>query len=138
MKKYLLLSLIICFSILFADLRTYRQVTDISARQTGKVLSSRDKGNLFEFTYFVDLKNNTIKRVKVKRLDQSQPVEDDTLYKITGKKMMQTSKAGVGGEVLIAVDLKGNEIIQLGDDFAFTSRTSDFAQIISGVYKRIK
>ncbi|MFH1710200.1 MAG: hypothetical protein ABH860_03920, partial [bacterium] len=56
---------------------------------------------------------------------------------ITEKKKLLGSKAGRGGKVIVAVSKDGSEILELGGKFAFTTRTSPFSQIITGVYKRV-
>jgi hypothetical protein len=120
-----------------ADIRTYRQFRDISTKENGKVVQSTDKKNLFECTYQIDYKNNTITRIKVMRLDESAPRDDATVYNITEKKRIYGSEAGYGGKVLVAVQKGGGEILELGSKFAFTTRTSPFSQVITGVYKRV-
>ncbi len=135
MRKYFLVLLLFTFSL--AEVRTYRQVTDVSTQQSGKVTTSKNEGNLFEVTYDVNLKDNVIIRTSVRRLDQGQASPDQTTYTITGKKFNLPSNAGQGGEVLVAIENNGGEILQLGNDFAFTSRASSFSQMVSGVYKRV-
>jgi hypothetical protein len=131
------LFLVLLVSLSVAEIRVYRQVSDVAAKQNGRIEKSSRNDNLFEFTYDVDLARNIVTRTKIRRLDQESAVADATRYKIMSERNVISSKAGTGGPAIIAVEENGSEIIQLGDDFAFTSRTSDFSQMITGVYKRI-
>lgn len=132
----LLLAVISCGA-LCADIRTFRQVKDVSAKENGRVIQSTDIKNMFEYTYLIDHKNNTITRIKVRRLDESASRIDSTVYTITEKKKVLGSEAGRGGSVLVAVQKKGGEILEISHNFAFTTRTSPFSQVITGVYKRV-
>jgi hypothetical protein len=120
-----------------AEVRTYRQVKDVSLKEGGNVRQSQNKGDLFEFTYSVDIKNNTVTRTSMRRLDEAAPRQDSTVYLIRDKRTVPGSEAGKGGKVLIAVQKDGNEILELGNRFAFTMRTSPLSQVITGVYKRV-
>jgi hypothetical protein len=119
-----------------AEVRTYRQVRDVAATENGNVVESSAKGNLFQYTYDIDTANNKVLRTKVMRLDESSAHNDATEYTITGVKHIIGSEAGNGGEVIVATQKGGNEILELGHRFAFTTRTSPFSQVITGVYKR--
>ncbi|MFC1767799.1 hypothetical protein ACFLZ2_04555 [Candidatus Margulisiibacteriota bacterium] len=121
----------------YGVLRTYRQFKDVSVMQDGNVRTSTGKANLFEYQYNIDLDSKTITRIKVRRLDEANAKDDATVYTITEVKKLHGSKAGRGGKVIVAVSMDGNEIIELGSKFAFTTRTSPFSQVISGVYKRV-
>jgi hypothetical protein len=93
---------------------------------------------MFEYTYDINLKDKIITRVKVRRLDSDRTFQDSKRYRITGTKQILQSKHGRGGEAIVAVADSGSEIIQLAEDIAFTSRSSNFAQMITGVYKRVR
>ena len=103
----------------------------------GKVSQSGREENLFEYQYNIDHKNKIITRIKVRRLDESTARNDSTVYNITEIKKIHGSRAGLGGEVIVAVSKDGNEFLEIGTNFAFSSRTSPFSQIINGVYKRL-
>jgi hypothetical protein len=120
-----------------ADIRTFRQVRDVATKENGKVNQSTDIKNMFEYTYLIDHKNNTITRIKVRRLDETAARDDATVYTITEKKKVLGSEAGNGGTVIVAVHKNGGEILEIGHRFAFTTRTSPFSQVITGVYKRV-
>jgi hypothetical protein len=120
-----------------AETRTYRQVKDVSVQESGKVNQSGNKGDLFECTYSINYKKNTITRVKIQRLDDKTARDDATVYSIIEKRNLLGSRAGNGGKVLIAVQKNGTEILELGNRFAFTMRPSPFSQVITGVYKRV-
>ena len=123
---------------LFAlEARTYRQFKDVSTKENGKVTLSNNKGDLFEITFVVDIEKNTITRTKIRRLDQASAIDDETQYIIIQKKNILASEAGNGGKVFIATNKDGSEIIELGHRYAFTTRTSPFSQVITGVYKRV-
>ena len=128
--------IVISCGTLGTDIRTYRQFRDVATKENGKVIQSEDSGNLFENTYLIDYKNNTITRIKVRRLDEANPRDDSTVYTITDKKSLPGSEAGYGGKVIVAIN-KSGEILELGSKFAFTTRTSPFSQVITGVYKRV-
>ena len=85
----------------------------------------------------IDLKNKIVTRTKVRRLVEEKPVDDSKTYTIMEERKIWSSRAGKGGKVIIAVSKEGKEIIELGSRFAFSTRTSPFSQIITGVYKRI-
>jgi len=133
----LIAALIAVCSAASADVRTYRQFKDVSLTEDGKVRQSGGKDDLFEYQYDVDSANNTITRTKVRRLDEAIAKDDATVYTITGIKKVPGSEAGRGGNVIVAVSKDGNEILELGSRFAFTTRTSPFSQVITGVYKRV-
>ncbi len=122
---------------LCADIRTFRQVRDVATKEDGRVKQSTDMKNMFECTYLIDHKNNTITRIKVRRLDEAAPRDDSTVYIIREKKKVLGSEAGRGGSVLVAVQKDGSEILEVGQKFSFTTRTSPFSQVITGVYKRV-
>lgn len=130
MKFKVALGLIIC-SILFsgaviAETRTYRQVKDVVTKENGNVSQSANKGDLFEYSYVVDMNKKIITRTKIQRQDKSAPQTDATIYKIMQKQELLPSEAGNGGKVLVAVRADGLEILELGHRFAFTMRTSPF------------
>jgi len=137
MRVKVLVMTLVLVSIIFAQTRTYRQVKDISARENGKVVTTQKKANLFEYTFKIDLKNKKVVRIRVRRLDAAKSSKDNKLYTITGTKQILESKHGRGGEAIIAIAKDGNEIIQLADDSAFTTRSSNFSQMITGIYKRV-
>jgi hypothetical protein len=119
------------------EVRVYRQFKDVAVRENGKVIQSADAKNLFECTYDVNMKNNTITRTKIRRLDDPVGRKDDDVYAIKEKRRLWPSESGNGGSVLVAVEKDGHEILEMGHRFAFTTRTSPFSQVISGVYKRV-
>lgn len=135
MKKIIFLFILI--GLVSAEVRTYRQIKDVATRENGSVVSSQSKGNLFEFTYDIDREQGIVTRIKIRRLDQTEAVPDNTQYTIMQNKMLLGSVPGGGGNAIMAVEKNGSEIISLGDNVAFTSRTSDFAQMITGVYERL-
>ena len=117
--------------------RIYRQTKDVAAYQTGRVRSSARKGDLFEMTYQIDIERGTVTRSNIRRLDKKEAVADDTAYRIVNRRYLLKSRAGEGGGTIIAVHRNSGEILSLGDTFAFSTRTSDFAQMITGVYDRV-
>ena len=121
----------------YSDVRVYRQFKDVSVKENGKVIQSNDKKNLFESTYDVDVEHNKITRTKIRRLDDPIGRKDSEVYTIKEKKRLIPSESGNGGEVLVGVDKDGREILEMGHRFAYTTRTSPFSQVISGVYKRV-
>jgi len=138
MKKISVIIAIVLLSLGWAEIRTYRQVKDISTRGDGEVITSKQKSNMFEYTFDIDLKQKKITRIKVRRLDSDREYQDSTQYSVTGTKQILQSKYGGGGEAIVAVSSDGNEIIQLADRVAFTSRSSSFSQMVTGVYKRVR
>jgi hypothetical protein len=124
-------------SIAAAEVRTYRQVKDIAAKENGKVSQSNKNGDLFEYTFNIDLKKNMITRTKVQRLDDRSVRNDATVYNITQKRKLLASDAGNGGPAFIAVRKDGGELLELSHKFAFTMRVSPFSQVITGIYKRV-
>jgi len=133
----LLAVLVIESSMAIAEVRTYRQFKDVSVKEDGNVRQSGGKGDLFEYQYSVDYKTKTITRIKMRRLDEDSAKDDSTVYDITGTKKVYGSEAGRGGKMIVAVSKDGSEILELGSKFAFSTRTSPFSQVITGVYKRI-
>ena len=132
---------IIAFIILsapsWAEIRTYRQFKDIAARENGKIVQSGKKGDLFEYTYDINMKNMTVTRIKVQRLDEKTSRKDATIYKIMQKKDILGSNAGNGGWAIVAVRSDGGETLELSHRFAFSTRVSPFSQVITGIYKRV-
>lgn len=137
MRKLALMFLILVLWAEATETRTYRQIRDVATYQTGKVHASRKKGDLFEMTYEIDLENGTVTRKNMRRLDKETGVDDDTVYRITNRRYLLKSKAGEGGNTIIAVHRQTGEILSLGGSFAFSTRTSDFSQMITGVYDRV-
>jgi len=45
---------------------------------------------------------------------------------------------GEGGNAIVAIANSGSEVLEIGEEFMFSSRNSKFSQVITGVYKRIK
>ena len=140
MKLKIAFGLIACSFLLCgvatAETRTYRQVKDVVVKENGTVSQSGDRDNLFEYTFNVDPKNNTITRTKTQRLDQAAAKEDTTVYNITQKRELLPSESGNGGKVLVAIRKDGSEILELSHRFAYTLRLSPFSQVITGIYKR--
>jgi hypothetical protein len=120
-----------------AMVRTYRQFRDVSVNEDGKVKQSTRNGDLFEFKYNIDFKNNKITRVSIRRLDEKTAKPDKKVFILKKKNEIYGSDEGRGGKVITAVSEDGTEIIELGNKFAFTTRTGIFSQIITGVYKRV-
>jgi len=141
MRTKIVLGLMICLIISCAasgaEVCTYRQLKDVAMTEKGNVHESGSKGDLFEYTYSIDIPNKTITRIKVRRLDQVATKKDNTIYKITQDMKLMGSEAGNGGEVLIASRRDGGEILELSHRFAFTMRISPFSQVITGVYQRV-
>jgi len=121
----------------FAETWTYRQIKDISVKEGGKVRQSDQKGDLFEYTFNIDMKNNVVTRTKIRRLDEAKARDDATVFNVKEIKKLWGSEAGRGGRVIVASSKDGTEIIELGSRFAFTTRTSPFSQVITGVYRRM-
>ncbi|MDR1997739.1 MAG: hypothetical protein LBQ83_05390 [Candidatus Margulisbacteria bacterium] len=123
---------------LAAETRTYRQIKDVAAKQNGQVKTSRAKGNLFTMTYEIDRERGLVTRRHIRRLDdKSDGRPSRRQYTIVEKKYVLRSPAGEGGNAIVAVNSNTGELLLLGDTFALTSRTSDFAQMITGIYQRI-
>ena len=133
----LMICLIISCAVSGAEIRTYRQLKDVATTEKGNVRQSGSKGDLFEYTYSIDIHNKTITRIKVRRLDQIATKKDNTVYRITQDMKLMGSEAGNGGDVLVASRRDGGEILELSHRFAFTSRISPFSQVITGVYQRV-
>jgi hypothetical protein len=129
------------FSTASADMipgaRMYRQIRDVATSQTGRVRSSAKKGNLFEMTYLIDIENGIVTRNSVRRLDRPTASPDETVYRIVNRRYLLRSRAGEGGSTIIAINRETGEVLSLGDTFAFSTRGSDFAQVITGVYNRV-
>jgi hypothetical protein len=141
MRSRTVFMMAVCFALACtaasAEVRLYRQFKDVSLKENGKVMQTADPKNLFECTYDLDLKNNTITRTNIRRLDDPIGRKDNDVYVIKEKKRLLPSEAGNGGSVYVAVEKDGHEILELGHRYAFTTRTSPFSQVISGVYKRV-
>ena len=141
MKTRIVLGLMICLIISCAasgaEVRTYRQLKDVSMTEKGNVRQSGSKGDLFEYTYSIDVANKTITRIKMRRLDQAEGTKDNTVYKITQDVKLMGSEAGNGGRVIVASRRDGGEILELSPRFAFNMRVSPFSQVITGVYQRV-
>lgn len=140
MRLRIILGVILLVTVLFAvapDVRVYRQTKDVSTRENGDIAQSTNKADLFECTYVVDEAKGIIVRTKIRRLDDEVGREDHAVYEIRRKRAIVKSHVGDGGETIVAVRHDGGELLELGQDFAFTSRVSPFSQVVSGVYKRI-
>lgn len=141
MKIKIVLSLIIWSIILggsaLAETRVYRQSKDVTVQEKGQVIQSEDKDDLFECTYEIDRAEKTITRTNVRRLDDPDGRQDQTVYNIQQELDLVGSEAGNGGKVLVAVREDGGEILELGRRFAFTMRLSPFSMVITGVYRRV-
>jgi hypothetical protein len=141
MRRWIVTGLMICFVISFAasasEIRTYRQMKDVATTEKGNVRQSGSKGDLFEYTYSIDETNKTVTRIKVRRLDQAEAKNDNTVYKITQDVKLVGSEAGNGGKVIVASRRDGGEILELSHRFAFSMRISPFSQVINGVYQRV-
>ena len=140
MRTRIVLGLMICLIVscaASAEIRTYRQLKDVAMTEKGNVRQSGSAGDLFEYTYSIDIPNKTITRVMVRRLDQAEGTKDNTIYKITQDVKLMGSEAGNGGDVIVASRRDGGEILELSHRFAFSSRISPFSQVITGVYQRV-
>ena len=140
MRIKIVLGLMICLIIscaASAEIRTYRQMKDVATTEKGKVRQSGSKGDLFEYTYSIDVVNKTVTRIKMRRLDQAEAKKDNTVYRITQDMKLMGSEAGNGGRVIVASRRDGGEILELSPRFAFNMRTSPFSQVITGVYQRV-
>jgi hypothetical protein len=120
-----------------AVVRTYRQFKDVSVNESGKTMQSTDKEDLFECKYDIDLANQRITRISIRRLDEAMARTDNKVFTLTKKKQVFDSPEGRGGDVYVGVSTDGAEIVELGNKFAFTTRTGMFSHVINGVYKRI-
>jgi len=141
MRTRIVLGLMICLIISCAvsasEIRTYRQMKDVATTEKGNVRQSGSKGDLFEYTYSIDEANKTVTRIKVRRLDQAEATNDNTVYRITQDLKLVGSEAGNGGRVIVASRRDGGEILELSPRFAFSMRISPFSQVINGVYQRV-
>jgi len=141
MRTRIVLGLMICLVISCAargaEVRTYRQMKDVATTEKGNVRQSGSKGDLFEYTYSIDETNRTVTRIKIRRLDQAEAKNDNTVYKITQDVKLVGSEAGNGGRVIVASRRDGGEILELSQRFAFNMRISPFSQVITGVYHRV-
>lgn len=135
-KNLLILFLILLCNSLFAEVRMYRQIKDVSVDQKTKVRQSKDQKNLFECIYEINYEKKYVRRISIRRLDEKKARQDNKIYSITKKTDILGSPRGIGGEVVVAVDRDGMEMLELGRRYCFTSRLSPFAQVITGVYKR--
>jgi len=133
--SFLLCSIVIC-GISLGEVRTYRQIKDVAAKENGSVAQSEKNEDLFEYSFSINRTKNTITRTSVRRLDKKTGEKDNTVYTIMQKQKLLGSESGNGGKVLIAVRKDGGEIIELGHRFAFTMRSSSFSQVITGIYQR--
>jgi hypothetical protein len=120
-----------------AFVRTYKQFRDVSVNEAGKVRQSTDLHDMFEFKYDIDPDNKKVTRILMRRLDDPIGKTDSAVYTLKEIKRVFDSPEGRGGLVFVAVSRDGEELIELGGNSAFTSRTSMFSQVITGVYKRI-
>ncbi|MCX5726687.1 MAG: hypothetical protein NT030_05875 [Candidatus Saganbacteria bacterium] len=141
MKFRIVLGMIVCLilacTVASAEVRTYRQFKDVATKENGNVKQSTSKGDLFEYTYTVDIAHKTVTRIKVRRLDEPTAHKDATVYTIVQNRDILGSEAGNGGHALVAVQKDGSELLELSHRFAFTARLSPFSQVITGVYKRV-
>lgn len=139
-RPYAILNIFLCSVVLcgisMGEVRTYRQIKDVAAKENGKVVQSEKNENMFEYSFSIDKTNKTITRTSVRRLDKQTADKDGTIYTIMQKQDLPGSESGNGGKVLIAVRKDGGEILELGHRFAFTMRVSSFSQVITGIYKR--
>lgn len=134
----LIIMLIIVSSLFAGEIRTYIQIKDVATQETGKVQQSQKKADLFEYTYDIDVAQKVVTRIKIRRLDEETPREDATRYDIMQQRQIISSHIGNGGDSIIAIQQGGGELLELGNQFAFTSRVSPFSQVISGVYRRVR
>jgi hypothetical protein len=126
-----------CIAQAGAEPRVYRQIKDIATEANGDVSQSDNKANLFEYTFEIDKEKQIIIRTKVQRLDWPAAKNDATVYNIREKQELIGDEHNPGDKVYIAMRNDGEEILELGHRFAFTMRTSQFSQVITGVYKRV-
>lgn len=140
MKHYILALTTIFFltNTLIAQTRIYRQSKSVSVHQTGKVIESKDKGNLFEMTLEIDELNNKVYKTIVKRLDKDTSFNINKSYTIKKDKTTLGSPMGDGETTIIAVADNGDEILEIGEEFLFSSKGSAFSQMITGIYRRVR
>ncbi|MDD4527996.1 MAG: hypothetical protein PHF25_08195 [Candidatus Margulisbacteria bacterium] len=140
MKKILLIIIpvLIILGITFAQTRVYKQIKSVSLHQTGKVIESVDKGNLFEVTLEIDEATDRVTKTNIKRLDQDSSWNINKNYTIKKDKTTLGSQMGEGGKTIVAVANNGDEILEISEEFLFSSKGSSFSQMITGIYKRIK
>ncbi len=141
MKKILLP--LLAFSLLLisssmAQTRVYQQTKSVAVHQTGKVIESQDKGNLFEITLRIDEQNDKVYKTTVKRLDKDSSININKGYTIKKDKNTIGSQMGDGGKTIIAVADNGDEILEIGDEFLFSSKGSAFSQMVTGIYRRVR
>lgn len=141
MKNYILALVavfLLLISSLMAQTRVYRQTKSVSVHQTGKVIESRDNGNLFEITLEIDELNDKVYKTMVKRLDKDSSYNINKSYTMKKDKTTIGSQMGDGGKTIIAVADNGDEILEIGDEFLFSSKGSTFSQMITGIYRRVR
>lgn len=138
MKKFIIIiiPLLIILGITFAQTRIYKQIKSVSVHQTGKVIESEDKGDLFEITLEVDEPNDTVVKTNIKRLDKDSSWTINKRYTIKKDKQTIGSQMGEGGKTIIAVADSGEEILEIGEEFLFSTKGSAFSQMTTGIYKR--
>ena len=140
MRVRMVLGLLLLLTLLIAatpDIRVYRQTKDVATKENGEITQSTDKADLFECTYLVDEAQGVVIRTKIRRLDDAVERDEQVTYEIRRRHHVVKSPVGDGGKTIVAVRKDGGEMLELGDDFALTSRVSPFSQVISGVYKRL-
>lgn len=137
-RIYILCVLCLTCLLYAVETRTYVQIKDVATQETGKVQQSDNKADLFEYTYVIDLEQKLVTRTKIRRLDETNSRDDSTRYDIMQQRQVIGSHVGNGGDTIVAVHQGGGELLELGNQFAFTSRVSPFSQVISGVYRRIR
>ncbi len=130
--------LIIILSFSLAQTRVYKQEKSVAVHQTGKVVESKDEGNLFEITLEVDETSDIVTKTTIRRLDQNETRTINKSYSIKKDKNTLGSAMGEGGKTIIAVADNGDEILEIGDEFLFSSKGSAFSQMITGVYRRLR
>ncbi len=141
MKRLLLVALtlvLIVFTFSLAQTRVYRQIKSVSVHQTGKVIESEDKGNLFEITLQINEDTDSVLKTNIKRLDKEDSINIYKRYSIKKDKNTLGSAMGDGGKTIVAVADDGDEILEIGEEFLFSSKGSTFTQMTTGVYQRIK
>ena len=134
----IIIPILIILGITFAQTRVYKQIKSVSVHQTGKVIESEDKGDLFEITLEVDEPNDTVVKTNIKRLDKDSSWTINKHYTIKKDKQTIGSPMGEGGKTIIAVANNGEEILEIGEEFLFSTKGSAFSQMTTGVYQRIQ
>ena len=99
-------------------------------------MESRAAGDLFEIT--LSIGEDKVYKTHTRRLDKDNGRNIHQGYSIRKDRQILSSTMGEGGNAIVAIANSGSEVLEIGEEFMFSSRNSKFSQVITGVYKRIK